>query len=576
MNTHHTFRAFFSAFACALFIFTLLLPSFAAGADLIFSPPSLTLAAGESAKVTVKVSSPIQSVNGVAGVITIPGFLAASGASKANSILNFWTNEPGIAGNSVSFEGVSLGSGYQGAGGTLMSITVTALRAGSGSLSFSSASVLANDGKGTNVIQTLGMLPVLVSAAAPSPTPASTPAAPLSAASGAPVISSATHPDQKTWYANADPSFSWSAPAGVSAIRILYDESPSSIPTVVYAPPIRSKALSHVADGIHYFHLQFKDKNGWGTPAHFRFNVDTKAPEKFSVIFPHGANGINPQPIVLFNTTDILSGIDHYDVKVGDGGPLTAAASADSNPYALPVQDPGKHVVVVTAYDKAGNSTEGSGNFTIEGIQAPLITSYPAEIPVGDLIRIRGTTYPDATVNVTIRQEQQVVTEESTKSNSLGDFGVVVTKRLGAGAYSFTARVTDIRGARSPETKPLSIAVKSHFFTDAMTFILHYSLLALVTLALLVLIAGVGIWSWFRLAIMARTLHKESAEAETTLHRSFKLLRKDLSDHAAALRKAGAKRKLTAEENDFLEEFKEELIEAERAIEDQLRDIPKR
>ena len=86
-------------------------------------------------------------------------------------------------------------------------------------------------------------------------------------------------------------------------------------------------------------------------------------------------------------------------------------------------------------------------------------------------------------------------------------------------------------------------------------------------------IAGTGIWSWFKLRRLTRLLKEEGEEAETILHQSFTLLRKDLSSHIKQLHRARASRELSAEELDFLEQFDRDLSEAEQLIGDEIEDL---
>jgi len=62
------------------------------------------------------------------------------------------------------------------------------------------------------------------------------------------------------------------------------------------------------------------------------------------------------------------------------------------------------------------------------------------------------------------------------------------------------------------------------------------------------------------------------------LHRSFKVLRGDLAEHIKKLHKARKSRTLTEEELEFLEQFGNDLSEAEQIIAKEVADIsaPKR
>jgi methionine-rich copper-binding protein CopC len=242
----------------------------------------------------------------------------------------------------------------------------------------------------------------------------------------------------------------------------------------------------------------------------------------------------------------------------------------------LPLLEPGHYVVAVTAYDEAGNTTTGESDFTVEGIEAPKITYYPRELTVGDVFKVRGTSYADADIELTIYDKDgNEVTVEPGKSNSLNDFAITLSKRLGPGEYTFSVRATDSRGARSPLTEPVKFSVGFHLVADALAFAANYFIIVVIFLLAVAGVAAVGIWSFYRLLHLSSTLRKERKEAETTIKKAFRLLKGDLEDHIARLHRARSDRTLTAEELSFLEQFEKDLREAEDIIKDEFDDIPK-
>jgi len=95
--------------------------------------------------------------------------------------------------------------------------------AGSAQVSFASGSVLAADGKGTNVLANMisGVYTIKPKVTIPSAeeVPAEQSTSPSVAAGTplAPVVSSVTHPDPNKWYSNSNPEFTWELPSGVTA-----------------------------------------------------------------------------------------------------------------------------------------------------------------------------------------------------------------------------------------------------------------------------------------------------------------------------------------------------------------------
>lgn len=367
------------------------------------------------------------------------------------------------------------------------------------------------------------------------------------------------------------PEFSWVLPEGSLEVRTLVSASASSVPTVRYAPTISKKKIDALPDGTHYFSLQVRTKEGWGEIHRYRVNIDTTPPAPFTITFPHGTKGLEPQPVILFNTTDAESSVKYYDVKIGNGGPERSASIATSNPYPLPSQYPGTHTVVVTAVDEAGNSRTASEDFTIESIETPKVTYHQEKIEYGDIIKVRGTTYPNSEIFLSFKDKDKVVSEEYSKSNASGDWAVVATKRLKPGVYTFTVSVKDDRGAQSLETLPLSLIVSSRFLADITQLVLSYlSVTILFISALSGLIVG-SAYMWFSSVRVIHCLRRKNNEVEKVLEKSFTDLRKDIRDHIAKLK--SVKRKLTSEEIDFLKQFEEELVEVKDEITKEIKNV---
>ncbi len=128
----------------------------AVAATLTVSPASGTYEVGDRVVVKVLVSSQ-HPINAISGVLNIPTSLfTIESVSKAGSVLNFWVTEPSFSNGAgvLSFEGVSL-EGFPGGTKTVITATLKATSTGTGSLTFKSGQILANDGAGSDVTDSL-------------------------------------------------------------------------------------------------------------------------------------------------------------------------------------------------------------------------------------------------------------------------------------------------------------------------------------------------------------------------------------------------------------------------------------
>lgn len=103
--------------------------------------------------VNIELNSENKAVNAVTGFIFFENKnVDIVHIDTAKSVLDLWTVKPIMVNNSVHFEGLILNPGYNGTSGHIFSLKFRTKKMGDESLVFSGTSILANDGKGTNVL----------------------------------------------------------------------------------------------------------------------------------------------------------------------------------------------------------------------------------------------------------------------------------------------------------------------------------------------------------------------------------------------------------------------------------------
>lgn len=554
----------------------------AEAATLNLSPTSGSYSVGHSFSVSIVASSPDQAMNAAEGTLSFPADkLQVVSLSKESSIIGLWAQEPSFSNGAgtVNFEGVILNPGFTGIAGRILKVNFKVKTAGAAPLSFPSGSILANDGKGTNILTDLGSASFTFPGATPIPTPTPpSPSGPVntrpsSAVPATPEITSETHPDPSKWYKGKDVRFAWKIPQDVTAVATLMSRSANAEPRVVYSPVISDKTVTDLEDGVWYFHVQFKNGSGWGSIAHFRVQVDTTPPDSFSITFPHGVKSEDPNPTILFSTTDTLSGITGYRIKVGDGDFTPVERADNSDSYALPLQAPGQNVVTVEAYDAVGNVRTAEKSFTVVPIAPPEIISYQEELEAGRTLTIKGKVVPNATVTVLLKNESGVVTTQEAKGNSAGNFSLIWPKKIPEGTYTFTAQATNERQAKSLETIVFSLTSlpSAALKIDGVT--VNYATFGIIVTLALTGLLFICWYLWHRFILFRKKLIIEIKEAETSLHKAFDLLRDDIEAEMRSLEKASTKRELTREEESILKKFKKNLNDAEKFVSKEIKDI---
>lgn len=355
-------------FLTALALATFFYAQSAHAATLSFSPQSGTYFAGRSFSVSVLVSSPDQAMNAAQGEISFPSDqLEVLSISKANSIMTLWIQDPTFSNQegTIDFGGVAVSPGFQGVDGTVLTIRFEAKDSGSAALSFLSGSVLANDGKGTNILASMGsanftILPLLSVPVSTAPTSGNGP-------SGI-IITSDPTIVPGAWYNINKITFDWNTPSDAEGVDYTISTNPNlQLPDVNQGSVSQATYdLSQLSDGVWYFFVSFNNGSAWSPPAVEKIMIDRTPPDPF-VISRVDTTLTDTQPIFAWAANDEVSGIDHYEVKIGGGDWFQASTIQNgSSSYMLPPQSPTRmRTLTVRAFDRAGNYTDASLNFSV-------------------------------------------------------------------------------------------------------------------------------------------------------------------------------------------------------------------
>ena len=552
-------------FLVVVFSFAFLLLSFgrAEAASLYFSPSSGSYNIGEPFSVGVYVSSADQAMNAASGVITFPqDKIEVVSLSKTGTIFNLWVQEP-IFSNSagtINFEGIVLNPGFTGSAGKLINISFKTKSAGNANLSFSSGSVLANDGKGTNILTGLGSANFTISSKEISPPPTGTPLAPE--------ITSLAHPDSEKWYSNNAPEFTWKLPQDIIGVSFLLHQKPIADPGPISDGQMESKKFEDVEDGIWYFHIKFQNQKGWGQITHYKIQIDTKPPLPFEIKVKEGKETINPQPTLVFEAIDETSGINYYEVKIDQQEPLKIAEKE----YKLPVQSLGKHTIIIKAVDRAGNYTLAMTEINILPIETPTITDYPNTLLPESLLSIKGKAVPEAQIKIYYQIDEREIEMGETRSDKDGNWNFSATKPLEKGIYKILAVAIDSSGAKSGPSEKITVQVTPPVFIRIGKLAIDY-LTTIVTLFVLIFLIIFGmIWSWQKIKQRKKILKKETTEAEMVLYQAFGTLKEKVEEE---IKRLDGDPDLNEREKRISEKLKEALKSSEKLIEKEIKDIEK-
>jgi len=342
--------------AIALFLlFIFPLNSRAEGASFYFSPNSGTFYVGSTFDVSIFVNTGGNNINAVGAEIKFdPKKIQIANPTTGRSFISVWVAQPAYSntGGTASFQGGVPSPGVNTSSGLISTITFRAIAPGETTIYFSDSSrVLLNDGKGTNILSSMSRGVYNITMPPPE----------------GPKVYSSTHPDQNKWYKNNNPTFSWEKEEGFVEYSYSINNDFGDVPDNVSEGSYSSVSYTELGDGIWYFHVKAKKGDVWGGTSHYIVQIDSSPPASFIVDFEPKLKApimTSREPIISFITTDALSGIDHYELKVIDfnaSGKNEAGFFTEvSSPYKLPSLSTGEHEIVVRAFDVAGNWKDNS------------------------------------------------------------------------------------------------------------------------------------------------------------------------------------------------------------------------
>lgn len=552
--------------------------SVAEAATLNISPSTGVYTIGSTFSVQVSVNTQGKSINAADGTLTFDSSeLQVVSVSRAGSIFSLWTAEPSFsnANGRVTFSGGSP-SGYSGAGGNVMTVTFRVVSAGSSRVALSNASVLAADGMGTNVLTNMGNGSYTLSAASSEPAPeeivefvppANTPAAPQ--------VVSSTHGDPTGWFNTSTAELSWTLPSGITGVRTLLNERSNSVPTRVYENPISVITLDDLPEGESYFHIQFRNSDGWGRVAHYRLAVDTTPPKDFAILLPEPFDPTSPEQYLIATTSDEAGSapIVRYKIQINGAEPIEFTDQSGEGIIELPALETGYQTIVIEAFDAAGNSTIASRSLTILAFDKPELVDIPNRLLTGTVPVFRGLTRPNSSVEVTISPIGATSLTYNVTSNEAGEFSVIPERPLMQGVYEITARATDQHGAKSDMSESVRFVVDEPGYIAIGSMLINILSIIVTLVAVATLLFLIGSYMFIYVRRLRKNVSVEAEEVLLVLNRQFDDLQEELSKRAAELSERRKSGKLTKPELDLVNELGSHLQESKVKITKEVADV---
>ncbi|MBI4426677.1 MAG: hypothetical protein HY567_03805 [Candidatus Kerfeldbacteria bacterium] len=493
----------------------------ARAATLFLSPSSKTVTVGDSLSLSLKVNAGASAINAAEATVSFPAnLLQLTSVSQRGSIFTFWAVEPSgsNASGTVRFSGGLPNPGYSGLSGTIAVMNFSAKTTGTAKLTISGAQVLANDGKGTNVLTSAGSGSFEIKRAGESPPPP--PAVPGRPTPG---LSSRSHPDSNAWYREATAVVSWTKPAGLEAVSFELNQRADTVPDDTPEANTGQVELKLAAEGVWYVHLKGRYSSGWSGVGHYRIQFDATAPEAFAIDVTRDRGATDPSPQLTFTAHDATSGIVRYTLSL-DG----AEAYEVGSPLTLQLERAGSHRVAITAIDQAGNTREATVDLAVEGYAPPTVTNITTPIILLDALTVRGLAQPGDTVTVFVNEQEvgKVIVVTTIQPGGRAPWILTTDKLFRPGRYRVTATATSADGHVSVPADAVEFSVTGKAFLLNGRVVATVSALPVITAlaaAVLVAIIGLVVFLLVRLQLIRHKELEVEDELETLrtrVHRS--------------------------------------------------------
>jgi hypothetical protein len=484
--------------ALFLVVFSLVGWNSASAATMQLSSNSTSLNTGETTTLRVLLNADGTAVNNAEAVIKFQtDLISVVSISKGGSVFSLWVEDPSFSNSdgTITFNGGIPNPGFSGSQGTIISIVVKAKKAGQATFTLSDAAVRANDGLGTDVLNSKQGKTISIAnkdegvalsdknTTAVSTQSTSQISTPIITALK---ITSPTYPDQNKWYNDANGIFKLILPSGSDAVKTSLDNKIAGLPNVLNSPAITEKVFKNLDDGIWYFKVRARKGGVWGPVSIYTARVDKTEPQQDNVSFNYDDNA----KVLNIESTaqDTTSGIDRYEIYLN--GVLAKTVPANEfidNKYSIPLNIAGDNNVKLLVFDYAGNHSESSGTFHASGTLTALLDPMPSIVNVNDKLFIHGKTQnPNVDVSINIKSENGAPTTYFVKSDSEKNFFILAPK-LDVGKYEIWTEIDSDYNKMS--SAHLNVEVTSHMLISigTFTFIALYPI-AIVSVIILILI----------------------------------------------------------------------------------------
>jgi len=335
------------------------------GASLFIAPSSSDVTVGDTFEVSVLLDTNDHIINTIDAYLKFsPDKLQVVAPSIGKSIIGIWTAPPSFNNSSgeMHFQGGIPSPGINTSRGLITTITFRARSVGTANVSFLGESkILLNDGQGTDILTEIHGGSYRLGLPLPQ----------------GPIVTSPTHPDQDKWHRAQTAVLQWTTEyPSIQGYSYVLNNEPIDEPDNISEGINPEVSYKNLSGGLHYFHIKALRNGNWGGTTHFALKVDATPPADFTIDILPKPKTTSRFPVIDFRTTDSLSGMSHYELRIVslDLADFESTSERNNEGFFIEVEnryvpdaelDIGEYDVIVRAFDNAGNIRESTERMRI-------------------------------------------------------------------------------------------------------------------------------------------------------------------------------------------------------------------
>lgn len=202
----------------------------------------------------------------------------------------------------------------------------------------------------------------------------------------------------------------------------------------------------------------------------------------------------------------------------------------------------------------------------LDPIEKPTILSYTEMVNDTAMIKVRGKTYPDSTIDFEFTNTDKRVFTDFAKSDTEGNFIFIASKPLPKGAYLFTARTTNTLGAQSVKTDPFPFFVEEPVISTVGIVSVPHEYAKEVVWTLFALLLIVFFYFYRHFFVLKLHIRKDLYKTLTEVKSDFDRVGREVKRQIENLESVKIKRELTKEELLLLKSFNTHLASIEKNL----------